>query len=84
MSLPSYGERYRQYVSVFPQDGATVMLEVRRTSGNARPTTGVMTADVVFLGSTGHVIARMEGYTWTVDPSLSAAFGREAVAGAQP
>ena len=84
VSLPSYGERYRQYVSAFPEDGVTVVLEVKRTSGNGSSTTGVMTADVVFLGLTGNVIARMEGYTWTVDPSLSVAFGREAVAGAQP
>jgi hypothetical protein len=36
-----------------------------------------VTADITFLDTSGTVVARMEGYAWTVDPSLREAFGRE-------
>ena len=71
VSLPTYGARYRQYSETFPTDGIVAALEVRDRS------THQMIADITFLDAGGTVVAQMEGYAWTVDPSLGEAFGRE-------
>ena len=71
VSLPTCGARYRQYTATFPSHGVRVALEVRERSPHR------MTADITFLDTSGTVVAQMEGYTWTVDPSLREAFGRE-------
>ncbi len=77
-SLPSFGAGYRQYTPAFPADGVTAALEVREQS------THRMTADITFLDAAGTVVARMEGYEWTVDPSLREAFGHEVIRSARP
>ncbi len=74
-SLPSYGAGYVQYRPTFPEDGVTAVLEVRSATDTR------LTADVTFVDAAGVVVARMIGFEWTVDASLRAAFGREAVAG---
>ena len=71
VSLPTYGARYRQFAATFPRDGVLAVLEVRERSSHR------VTADITFLAAGGTVVARMEGYAWTVDPSLREAFGRE-------
>ena len=71
VSLPTYGARYRQYTATFPTDGIVAALEVRERS------THRVTADITFLDTGGIVVAQMEEYAWTVDPSLREAFGRE-------
>ena len=71
VSLPTCGARYRQYTEAFPGAGVVAALEVRERS------TLRVTADITFLDTSGTVVARMEGYAWTVDPSLREAFGRE-------
>ena len=48
-----------------------ILFEVRERSSHR------VTADITFLAAGGTVVARMEGYAWTVDPSLREAFGRE-------
>ena len=73
VSLPTYGARYRQYTATFPRDGIVAVLEVRERS------THRLTADITFLDTGGAVVAQMEGYAWTVDPSLGEAFGREQI-----
>jgi malonyl CoA-acyl carrier protein transacylase/NAD(P)-dependent dehydrogenase (short-subunit alcohol dehydrogenase family) len=73
VSLPTYGARYRQYTATFPRDGIVAVLEVRERS------THRVTADITFLDTSGTVVAQMEGYAWTVDPSLGEAFGREQI-----
>ncbi|RUA05250.1 MAG: hypothetical protein DSY84_00295 [Candidatus Neomarinimicrobiota bacterium] len=78
VSLPTYGARYRQYTATFPGDGIVATLEVRERS------THRVTADITFLDTGGTVVAQMEGYAWTVDPSLGEAFGREQLHAAGP
>ena len=73
VSLPTYGARYRQYTATFPRDGIVAVLEVRERS------THRLTADITFLDTGGAVVAQMEGYAWTVDPSLGEAFAREQI-----
>jgi len=78
VSLPTHGARYRQYTATFPSDGIVATLEVRERS------THRVTADITFLDTGGTVVAQMEGYAWTVDPSLGEAFGREQLHAAGP
>ena len=78
VSLPTCGARYRQYSAAFPSDGVVAALEVRERS------THRVTADITFLNTSGTVVARMEGYAWTVDPSLREAFGREEIHAGRP
>jgi len=73
VSLPTYGARYRQYTETFPSAGVVAALEVRDRS------THRVTADITFLDTSGTVVARMEGYAWTVDPSLREAFGSQEI-----
>jgi acyl transferase domain-containing protein/NAD(P)-dependent dehydrogenase (short-subunit alcohol dehydrogenase family) len=68
VSLPTFGARYEQYTTEFPTDGVVAILEVREHSPQR------VTGDITFLDATGTVLARMEGYAWTVDPSLRDAF----------
>jgi NAD(P)-dependent dehydrogenase (short-subunit alcohol dehydrogenase family) len=68
VSLPTFGARYQQYTTDFPSDGVVAVLEVREHSPQR------VTGDITFLDASGIVLARMEGYVWTVDPSLGDAF----------
>ncbi len=68
VSLPTFGARYRQYTATFPTDGVVAALEIREQSPQR------VTGDITFLDAGGTVLARMEGYAWTVDPSLRDAF----------
>ena len=68
LSLPTFGARYQQYTASFPTKGVVAALEVRQQ------TTHRVTGDITFLDANGTVLARMEGYEWTVDPSLQHAF----------
>ena len=67
-SLPTFGARYQQYTATFPTHGVTAALEVRQQTAHR------VTGDITFLDANGAVLARMEGYEWTVDPSLRDAF----------
>ena len=73
VSVPTCGDRYRQYTATFPSDGVVAALEVRERSPHR------VTADITFLDARGTVVAQMERYAWTVDPSLREAFGREKI-----
>ncbi len=68
MSLPTFGARYRQYTDAFPTDGVVAALEIREQIPHR------VTGDITFVDASGTVLARMEGYAWTVDPSLRDAF----------
>ncbi|MDA1092160.1 MAG: SDR family oxidoreductase [Acidobacteria bacterium] len=68
VALPTFGARYEQYAPTFPTDGVVAILEVLEQSPSR------VTGDITFLDASGTVVARMEGYEWTVDPSLSEAF----------
>ena len=68
VSLPTFGARYEQYAPAFPTNGVVAVLEVLEQSPNR------MTGDITFLDASGTVVARMEGYAWTVDPTLRDAF----------
>ena len=71
VSLPSSGAKYRQYVSAFPAEGTTCVLRV--TESRSRR----LIADVTLLDKSGNVVACLEGFKWTVDKSLAAAFGHD-------
>jgi NAD(P)-dependent dehydrogenase (short-subunit alcohol dehydrogenase family) len=75
-SLPSRLGRYRQYRGMFPAEGVTLALEVRRASAHS------VAADLGFFDAAGGLVAKIEGYECTVDASLIPAFQRRAVAGA--
>ncbi|UCF91134.1 MAG: SDR family NAD(P)-dependent oxidoreductase, partial [Desulfobacterales bacterium] len=68
VSLPSYSASYRQYRSLFPSDGVTVVLEVRKA------TTHKMCGDFTFLDAAEEVVARLTGYEAIINPSLFKAF----------
>ncbi len=68
VSLPTFGARYRQYTDAFPTDGVVAALEIREQIPHR------VTGDITFVDASGTVLARMEGYAWTVDPSLRDAF----------
>ncbi len=68
VSLPTFGARYRQYTDAFPTDGVVAALEIREQTPHR------VTGDITFVDASGTVLARMEGYAWTVDPSLRDAF----------
>ncbi len=74
-ALPSFGRSYRQY-GAFPPGGTSAVLQVR----SAEPRK--LIADVALLNDNGNLIAMLEGFEWTIDPSLRVAAGREVVAGA--
>jgi NAD(P)-dependent dehydrogenase (short-subunit alcohol dehydrogenase family) len=66
--LPSYARTYRQYRSIFPTSGVTAVMPV--TASTPRK----MVADFIFLDGQGQVVATLNGYEATVDPSLVQAF----------
>jgi hypothetical protein len=66
--LPSYARTYRQYRSIFPTSGVTAVMTVTAS------TTRKMVADFIFLDGQGQVVATLNGYEATVDPSLVQAF----------
>jgi NAD(P)-dependent dehydrogenase (short-subunit alcohol dehydrogenase family) len=68
-SLPSFAARYRQYAA-FPSQGCAVRCRASR-KGDA-----LAAADVDFVDAEGRLIARLEGYECTVEPSLAEAFRR--------
>jgi acyl transferase domain-containing protein/NAD(P)-dependent dehydrogenase (short-subunit alcohol dehydrogenase family) len=71
-SLPSYVGRYRQYRRM-PEAGCVIRAKVTKA------TDGLAGADMDFLGPSGALAARLEGYECTVDKSLGEAFRRNAV-----
>ena len=76
VSLPSFGACYRQYRSPLPGGGLSAVLTARKSDPRR------LTADVAFLDADSRVVAKMDGFEWTVDASLGAAFGRASVAAA--
>ncbi|MBI3925166.1 MAG: polyketide synthase dehydratase domain-containing protein, partial [Armatimonadetes bacterium] len=72
-SLPSGGQRYRQYAR-FPEQGVTAALAVSEHSPHR------LVADVSFFDAEGQLVARFEGLEWTADAGLRKAFAREVVA----
>ncbi|GAB6094907.1 hypothetical protein JCM14469_11590 [Desulfatiferula olefinivorans] len=70
-SLPSYSESYRQYCRTFPQDGMTVVMEVRSVTDHK------MTSDFTFLSRDNTVVATISGYEAVMDASLTEAFGKK-------
>ncbi|UCD79370.1 MAG: SDR family NAD(P)-dependent oxidoreductase [Desulfobacterales bacterium] len=68
VSLPSYGESYRQYCHKFPAGGVTVVLEIKEVTNRK------MRGDFTFLGSDDVTVARLTGYEAVMDASLIKAF----------
>jgi hypothetical protein len=68
-SLPSFAGRYRQFAA-FPARGVSVRCRASR-KGDA-----LAGADIDFVDGSGKLVARLEGYECTVEPSLAEAFRR--------
>ncbi|GBC60729.1 type I polyketide synthase [Desulfonema ishimotonii] len=68
VSLPGYVAAWRQYVSHFPSEGVTAVLEVRET-GNRK-----MKGDFTFLDDREKIVARLTGYEAIMDDALFKAF----------
>jgi hypothetical protein len=68
VSLPSYGESYRQYCQKFPADDVTVVLEIKEVTNRK------MRGDFTFLDSDDEIVARLTGYEAVMDASLIKAF----------
>ena len=68
LSLPSRFTRYRQFVPVFPEEGARIVVHVRER------TNGKVVSDIDWIAEDGSLLARLEGYESVVDSSLSKAF----------
>ncbi|MDL2275381.1 polyketide synthase dehydratase domain-containing protein, partial [Desulfosarcina sp. OttesenSCG-928-G10] len=66
--LPSYARAYRQYRSVFPENGVRAVMTV--TDRHHRK----MTADFIFLDEDQEVVATLSGYEATIDANLMHAF----------
>jgi len=71
VSLPVGFGSYRQYRTMFPADGVSVVLQVRSQ------TSRTMTGDVTFVARDGSVVARIEGYECVADAALHEAFARD-------
>ena len=67
VSLPSHLARYRQYRG-FPREGVTISWSVLKTAAHSA------TGDFCFVAPDGDLVARLEGYECTLDPSLGNAF----------
>jgi hypothetical protein len=68
VSLPSFCARYRQYVSVFPSNGLTAVLDITaKTDRKIR-------ADITLLDSKDAVVAQISGYEAVMDTTLIKAF----------
>jgi len=71
VSLPSSVRCYRQYVEHIPGDVSEIRAHVIRSSDSGAE------ADIDFIApDTGKLLARIEGYTCTMTPSLQDAFTR--------
>jgi hypothetical protein len=68
LSLPSRLTRYRQFVPVFPEEGARIVIDVRER------TNGKVVSDIDWIAEDGSLLARLEGYESVVDSSLGNAF----------
>jgi len=68
VSLPSYGESYRQYCHHFPADGVTAVLEIKAVNNRK------MRGDFTFLDAGDLMVARLTGYEAIMDASLLKAF----------
>jgi NAD(P)-dependent dehydrogenase (short-subunit alcohol dehydrogenase family) len=68
VSLPVYGEGYRQYREQFPVDLITTVLEVTQASDHK------MKGNFTFLDESHQVIATLTGFEAVVDDSLKQAF----------
>jgi hypothetical protein len=76
-SLPTGLNRYTQYVRRFPEGGTRIAARVTRAAEHEA------IADIEFTNRSGDLLARIEGYTCVIDPSLRDAFGaRQLAAGA--
>ena len=75
-SLPTGLGRYRQFVRRYPVDGARIAARIVRAGEHEA------VADIEFTDRAGSLIARIEGYTCVIDPSLREAFSRNQVAAA--
>jgi hypothetical protein len=70
VSLPVGFGSYRQYKTMFPIDGVSVVLQVRSQ------TPRTMTGDLTFVTRDGSVVARIEQYECVADAALREAFHR--------
>jgi hypothetical protein len=68
VSLPSYGQSYRQYRREFPSEGITAVLEIRKTGSHK------ITGDFTFLDKEQTVVAELKGYEAVADEALTRAF----------
>jgi NAD(P)-dependent dehydrogenase (short-subunit alcohol dehydrogenase family) len=73
-SLPTAVGAYRQFRRRFPTEGVRVLACVRQSSGHRA------IADIEFLDSEGHAVARIESYECVIDTSLNQAFRRNRLA----
>jgi acyl transferase domain-containing protein/NAD(P)-dependent dehydrogenase (short-subunit alcohol dehydrogenase family) len=69
-SLPTGVGAYRQFRKAFPAEGVRVLAAVRQHSGHRA------VADIEFLDTHGHLVARIESYECVIDASLNQAFRR--------
>ena len=70
-SLPSFAGRYRQFLDSFPREGAQIVIKITSERNHGA------SADIEFFDrNSGKLIARLEDYECTIDPSLQKAFRR--------
>lgn len=74
-SLPNGAASYRQF-GPFPAGGVRIAARVTRAAEHSA------VADIDFTDDKGLLVARMEGYTSTVDRALNAAFLKNILTGA--
>ena len=73
-SLPAFVGRYRQFKSKFSPDGGRVVAQITKDEQHR------VLANIEFLDRNGELIARIEDYECTIDPSLNEAFRRNRLA----
>jgi len=73
-SLPTFIRRYRQFLPKFSASGGRVIAQVTKSEEHSAQAT------IEFLDEHGALIARMEEYECTIDPSLNEAFRRNSLA----
>ena len=69
-SLPTGVGAYRQFRKAFPAEGVRVLAAVRQHSDHRA------VADIEFLDTQAHPVARIESYECVIDASLNQAFRR--------
>ena len=69
-SLPTGVGAYRQFRKAFPAEGVRVLAAVRQHNGHRA------VADIEFLDTQAHPVARIESYECVIDASLNQAFRR--------